>query len=61
MKLRHMPAAFFHDPWWVFRNGHKMFAYTFRGSTLRSLLGMESNRKAFQRYKAIRAQERAYV
>jgi radical SAM superfamily enzyme YgiQ (UPF0313 family) len=61
MKIRHMPAAFRHDPWFVIRNARKMFAHTFRGSTLRSALGLESSRKAFQRYKAIREQERVYV
>lgn len=61
MKIRHMPAAFRHDPWFVIRNARKMFAHTFRGSTLRSALGLESSRKAFQRYKAIREQERMYV
>jgi hypothetical protein len=61
MKVRHIPAAFRHDPWFVIRNAPKMFAHTFRGSTLRSALGMESSRKAFERYRAIRKQERVYV
>jgi radical SAM superfamily enzyme YgiQ (UPF0313 family) len=61
MKVRHIPAAFLHDPWFVIRNGRKMFAHTFRGSTLRSLLGLESSRKAFERYKASRNRERVYV
>jgi hypothetical protein len=61
MKLRHMPAAFLHDPWFVIRNGPAMFAHTFRGSTFRSMLGLESNQEAYRRYKAIREQERAYL
>ena len=61
MKLRHMPAAFCHDPWFVVRHGPEMLAHTFRGSTLRSVLRLEDNRKAFERYKVIRHQERAYV
>jgi hypothetical protein len=61
MKARHMPAAFLHDPWFVIRTAPQMFAHTFRGSTLRSVLGLESSRKAFDRYKAIRRQEREYV
>jgi anaerobic magnesium-protoporphyrin IX monomethyl ester cyclase len=61
MKLRHMPAAFRHDPWFVMNHAPKMLAHTFRGCTLRSMLGLEDNRKAFERYKAIRQQERAYV
>jgi len=36
-------------------------AHTFRGSTLRSMLGWEDERTTFQRYKAIRQQEREYV
>lgn len=61
MKVRHMPAAFRHDPWFVIRNAPQMMAHTFRGATFRSLLGLESSRKAFQRYKAIRSRERVYL
>jgi anaerobic magnesium-protoporphyrin IX monomethyl ester cyclase len=61
MKTRHMPAVFRHDPWFVVRNAPKMVAHTFRGSTLRSTLGLEDDRKVFQRYKAIRERERAYL
>jgi hypothetical protein len=61
MKTRHLPATFWHDPWFVVRHAREMAAHTFRGSTLASLLGLEDNRKAFERYKAIRRQERAYV
>jgi radical SAM superfamily enzyme YgiQ (UPF0313 family) len=61
MKVRHMPAALSHDPWFVVRHAPEMLAHTFRGCTLRSVLGLEDNRKAFQRYKAIRQLERAYL
>jgi anaerobic magnesium-protoporphyrin IX monomethyl ester cyclase len=61
MKIRHMPAAFCHDPWFVVRHAPQMLAHTFRGSTIGSVLGFESSRKAFQRYKSIRRQEREYV
>jgi len=61
MKMRHMPVALRHDPWFVIRNAPQMLAHTFRGSTLLSILKLESSRKAFQRYKAIRHQERAYL
>jgi anaerobic magnesium-protoporphyrin IX monomethyl ester cyclase len=61
MKVRHMPAAFRHDPWFVLSHAPQMMAHTFRGSTLRSVLGREDKRKTFQRYKAIRRQEREYV
>jgi anaerobic magnesium-protoporphyrin IX monomethyl ester cyclase len=61
MKIRHMPAALLHDPWFVVRNAPQMLTHTFRGSTLRSVLGLEDERKAFERYKAIRRQERQFV
>jgi hypothetical protein len=38
-----------------------MLQFTFRGSTLRSFFGLESDRKVFERYRAIRAQERVYL
>jgi anaerobic magnesium-protoporphyrin IX monomethyl ester cyclase len=61
MKVRHMPAALLHDPWFVLRHAPEMLAHTFRGCTLRSVLGLEDERKAFERYKTIRRQEREYV
>ncbi len=61
MKLKHLPAALAHSPWFALRHGPKMLAHTFRGSTLRSLLGFEPERKAFERYRSIRKAERAYV
>jgi anaerobic magnesium-protoporphyrin IX monomethyl ester cyclase len=61
MKVRHMPAALHHDPWFVARHAPEMLAHTFRGCTLRSVLGLEDDRRAFERYKAIPGQERVYV
>jgi len=61
MKLRHMPVALRHDPWFILRHGPEMLAHTFRGSSLPSILGWEDERIAFQRYKAIRREERGYV
>jgi radical SAM superfamily enzyme YgiQ (UPF0313 family) len=61
MKVRHMPAAFRHDPWFVVSRAPQMMAHTFRGSSLRSMFGLEDERKAFQRYQEIRRQEREYV
>jgi hypothetical protein len=61
MKTRHMPAVFRHDPWFVLRNARKMAAHTYRGSGIRTLLGLESDRQAFTRYKEIRRRERQYV
>ena len=45
----------------VLRNAHRMFSHTYRGSTLKSLLGFEDQRKAFARYRALRAAERVYL
>src|SRR5258705_402196 len=61
MKVRHMPRAIRHDPRFLLRNGRQMLAHTFRGTSWRSLLGLESARDVFRRYRAIRERERAYV
>jgi len=61
MKLRHMPTALAHDPWFVISHGRRMLAHTFRGTTWRSLVGLESARDVFARYRALRAREREYV
>jgi hypothetical protein len=61
MKVRHLPAALRHDPLFVLRHAPRMLAHTFRGSTWRSALGLESPRMAFRRYRAIRSREREYL
>ena len=61
LKLRHLPTALLHSPGFAVRHGMKMLAHTFRGSSLRSLVGLEDERKAFARDRAIRKAERAYV
>ncbi len=61
MKVRHIPAAFRHNPLFVLKNAPKMFAHTFRGCTLKNLLGLEDERAAFKRYRQLRNAERAYV
>jgi hypothetical protein len=61
MKLRHMPAAMLYNPLFVLKNARKMFAHTFRGSSLRSLVGLEDERKAFSRYRSIRERERGFL
>lgn len=61
MKTHHMPAAFLHSPLFVMRNSWKMFSHTFRGSTIKSFFGLEDERIAFARYRAIRKAERAYI
>ena len=61
MKLRHVPAVFAHDPWFVLANARRMLGHTFRGSTVRTWLGLESERRAFERYRAMRQREREYL
>ena len=62
MKTRHIPAvlgARSRDSsfviWW------KMMSHTFRGSSVKSMLGLESEWAVFQRYRALRRAERAYL
>jgi radical SAM superfamily enzyme YgiQ (UPF0313 family) len=61
MKVRHVPAVLRHQPWFVLRNLHRMMGHTFRGSSWRSMLGLERARTVFDRYRAIRARERELV
>jgi anaerobic magnesium-protoporphyrin IX monomethyl ester cyclase len=61
MKTAHTPAVLAREPRFVLKNWRGMIAHTFRGSTLRSVFGLESSRKVFARYRAIRAQERVYL
>jgi radical SAM superfamily enzyme YgiQ (UPF0313 family) len=61
MKVRHLPAVLRHDPGFVLRHVHRMMAHTFRGTGWKSVLGLESSRTVFRRYKAIREKERNYL
>ena len=61
MKVRHMPAVLRHYPWFVLRNGFRMLAHTFRGSSWRSALGLEDARTVFARYRERRRLERQYL
>ncbi|MFI5179185.1 MAG: B12-binding domain-containing radical SAM protein [Vicinamibacterales bacterium] len=60
MKVRHMPSALAHDPGFVLTHGRRMLQHTFRGATMRTWLGLEDEREAFRRYKAIREREREF-
>ena len=60
MKCRHLPKALAHDPLFVMKHWPRMLGHTFRGSTWRTWLGLESEREAFRRYKAIRRTEREF-
>jgi anaerobic magnesium-protoporphyrin IX monomethyl ester cyclase len=61
IKTRHIPAAFMHNPWFLLTNWPRMLAHTYRGSTLKSMAGLEDDRRTFERYRAIRKAERIYV
>ncbi|MBI3050117.1 MAG: B12-binding domain-containing radical SAM protein [Acidobacteria bacterium] len=61
MKLRHMPVALRHNPLFVLRRTPQMLAHTFRGTTWRSICGLESSRDVFARYRRRRAEERRYL
>ena len=61
MKTRHIPAVIAHDPLFVLRNWWRMLSHTFRGSSIKSMLGLESDRKVFERYKNLRSTERVYL
>jgi radical SAM superfamily enzyme YgiQ (UPF0313 family) len=61
MKVHHVPVALKHDPKFVLTTGWKMLAHTFRGRSIRSALGLESEKKVFERYREIRRAEREYV
>jgi hypothetical protein len=61
MKTRHIPAVMAHEPLFVLRNWWKMLAHTFRGTSIQSLLGLESDKRVFQRYRNLRSAERVYL
>jgi anaerobic magnesium-protoporphyrin IX monomethyl ester cyclase len=61
MKVRFMRVALRHRSGFLLRNAFRMLAHTFRGSSLRSLVGLEAERKAFARYRALRKAERVYL
>jgi anaerobic magnesium-protoporphyrin IX monomethyl ester cyclase len=61
MKLNHLPAALLHSPGFVLRHGLEMLAHTFTGTSVRSLLGLESERAVFERFRRQRRSERNYV
>ena len=61
MKVRHLPAVLRQSPLFLLRHGHEMMNHTFRGCTLRTMLGLEDERAAFGRYRALRRTEREYL
>ncbi|HET8947007.1 MAG TPA: radical SAM protein [Candidatus Polarisedimenticolia bacterium] len=61
MKVRHLPTVIRHSPLFVLRHGREMLRHTFRGSGFGALFGLEDERAAFARYRAIRRAEREYL
>jgi radical SAM superfamily enzyme YgiQ (UPF0313 family) len=61
MKLGHFWPALTHNPRFVLRHGAAMIAHTFRGSSIRSMLGLETEQAVFERYRSIRRRERDYL
>lgn len=61
IKLRHFPRVLCRNPRFVLRNGIQMLRHTFRGSSVRTFLGLEGEWSAFQRYKDLRVVEREYL
>ena len=61
MKLAHFPAALAHSPRFVLRHAWPMLRETFRGSSVRSCLGLQTSRTVFERYRRLRRAERAAV
>jgi hypothetical protein len=61
IKLNHFPRAFLHSPGFVLRHGWRMLAHTFTGSTVRSLVGLESERDVFERFREQRRRDRHYI
>lgn len=60
MKTRHMKSVIRAYPRFVLKNWWRMMHHTFRGSSWKTFVGLESERIAFERYKAIRRTEREY-
>jgi anaerobic magnesium-protoporphyrin IX monomethyl ester cyclase len=60
MKVRHMAPVIAHNPAFVLRNGLRMLRHTFRGSSVKTWLGLEDTRETFRRYCAIRRAEREF-
>ncbi|HEY7289634.1 MAG TPA: radical SAM protein [Vicinamibacterales bacterium] len=58
IKLKHFPAACRRNPGFVARHGLEMLTHTFAGSSWRSLCGLEDERRAFQRFRDRRREER---
>jgi radical SAM superfamily enzyme YgiQ (UPF0313 family) len=61
IKVGHWRALLRRDTLFMLRNIKPIFDFNFRGSTLRTFLGLEDEWTAFRRYRRIRAAERNYL
>jgi radical SAM superfamily enzyme YgiQ (UPF0313 family) len=59
--LRLVPMMFLYNPSFILRHGVGLIRFLFRGSTIWSFVGLESEYKVFERYCGIRERERQYV
>ena len=60
MKVRHLPAAVRRYPGFVAKYWPVMLRHTFRGTSWKTWVGLETERDAFRRYKEIRRREREF-
>ena len=60
MKTKHIFRSAGHN-FYVFRNALRLLAHSFRGSSLKSMLGLEDEQKVFERYRSLRSAERIYI
>jgi anaerobic magnesium-protoporphyrin IX monomethyl ester cyclase len=61
IKARHWWTLVKHDPLFMARNIARIAAFNFRGSSMKTFLGLEDEQEAFVRYRGMRATERSYV
>jgi hypothetical protein len=61
IKARHWVELVKHGPIFMARNIEPIFDFKFRGSTLKTFLRLEDDRRAFERNRGIQAAERTYV
>jgi anaerobic magnesium-protoporphyrin IX monomethyl ester cyclase len=61
MRLRHLSVLISHDPLFVLLNVWSILSFNFRGTSWRSLLGLEEEHAVFERYRVIRRAERSYL
>ena len=60
IKTRHILTALWTNSW-LLSHSMVLLRNTFRGCSVKSLVGLEDERIAFERYRTLRAEERAYI